>query len=172
MDRSTTRRKRGWLLALAWTLAAACGRGEAPVSVRIVEPEDGAVVPGPDVRVVLEAEGVEITDATVDRPGTAHHHLFVNRDLTPLEDTIPAGVTGILHLGRGQTEFVLTGLAAGEHRVIALLADKDHIPLGPPAADTIRFTVLAGPDEESDAEDESGPEEEPGPDPEGDPAPR
>ena len=54
---------------------------------------------------VLGASGVTITSADVHEPGTGHHHIFVDRDLTPLDDTIPAGVPGIIHMGRGQTEF-------------------------------------------------------------------
>lgn len=136
-------------LVLIATLAA-CGDGErtdeeASVteepSVAIVEPAEGATVEGPDVRVVLEATGVEIVPATDRRPGTAHHHLFVDTELTPLTDSIPSGVSGILHLGRGQTEFLLVDLPPGEHRVIALLADWEHVPLDPPAADTVHFTV-------------------------------
>ena len=108
--------------------------------VKIVAPANGATVSGP-VKVVLQATGVEIVPATVERPGTGHHHLFVDHDLTPLDDTIPRGVTGILHLGRGQTEFVLDSLKPGPHRVIAVVADWKHIPLKPPVIDTVRFTV-------------------------------
>lgn len=148
-------------LTLGLLLAAACGgeasreqaqalqavsaaspapEGVAP-AVRIAEPEDGAVVPGPDVHVVLSAEGIEIVPATERRPGTGHHHLFIDTDLSPPDDTIPQGVTGIIHLGRGQTEFTIQRLAPGEHRVIALVADADHIPIKPLVADTVRFTV-------------------------------
>ena len=121
-------------------LVAACGETEQ-ASVEIVEPEEGALLSDGNVRVVLRANGVEIAPASEERPGTAHHHLFVDREVTPLQDTIPAGVLGILHLGRGQTEFVLEELEPGEHVVIALLADRAHVPLSPPAADTVRFTV-------------------------------
>ena len=121
-------------------LIAACG-GPEPVGVEIIEPTEGAVLSDTNVRVVLRATGVEIAPASEERPGTAHHHLFVDRDVTPLSDTIPAGVVGILHLGRGQTEFILERLEPGEHVVIALLADRAHVPLDPPAADTVRFTV-------------------------------
>ena len=108
--------------------------------VKITAPTNGATVSGP-VKVVLVATGVEIVPATVERPGTGHHHLFVDHDLTPADDTIPRGVTGILHLGRGQTEFVLDSLAPGPHRVIALVADWKHVPLKPLVVDTVRFTV-------------------------------
>ena len=119
----------------------ACTRAEGPARVDIVEPVDGAVVNGPDVRIVLAADGVEIAPASEERSGTAHHHLFIDRTLTPPSDTIPAGVAGMVHLGRGQTEFVVRGLAAGTHSVIAVLADWAHLPLDPLATDTVRFTV-------------------------------
>ena len=108
--------------------------------VTIAAPANGATVSGP-VKVVLQATGVEIVPATDERPGTGHHHLFVDRDLTPVDDTIPRGVTGILHLGRGQTEFMLDSLAPGPHRVIAVVANWKHIPLKPLVVDTVRFTV-------------------------------
>lgn len=118
----------------------ACNGGAAPhATVEIIEPADRAVLSGSDVRVVLAARGVEIAAATDQREGTAHHHLFVDRDLTPLSDTIPSGVTGILHLGRGQTEFLLRELTPGQHVVIAVLANWAHVPLSPPALDTVRF---------------------------------
>jgi len=108
--------------------------------VKIVAPANGATVSGP-VKVILQATGVEIVAATVERPGTGHHHLFVDHDLTPADDTMPRGVTGILHLGRGQTEFVLDSLAPGPHRVIAVVANWKHVPLKPLVVDTVRFTV-------------------------------
>ncbi len=84
---------------------------------------------------------MEIAPASEERSGTAPHHLFIDRSPTPPSDTIPAGVAGIIHLGRGQTEFVVQGLAAGTHSVIAILADWAHLPLDPIATDTVRFMV-------------------------------
>ena len=91
------------------------------------------------MRVVLEAKGVEIVPAVEKRPGTGHHHLFLDTDLAPPNDTIPKEVTGIIHLGRGQTEFTLTDVAAGAHRLIAVVGDGDHIPLKPLVVDIVRF---------------------------------
>ncbi len=119
--------------------AVACA-GEDSARVEIVEPADGAIVNSRDVWVKLAAAGFEIVPASEERSGTAHHHLFVDTALTLPSDTIPAGITGIVHLGRGQTEFVVQGLAPGAHRVIAILADWAHLPLDP-LADTVRFTV-------------------------------
>ena len=128
---------------VTWAVLAApaCTEAAGPARVDIVEPVDEAVVNDSDVRIVLSAAGVEIAPASEERSGTAHHHLFIDRPLTPPSDTIPAGVTGIIHLGRGQTEFVLQGLAPGTHSVIAVLADWAHLPLDPLATDTVRFTV-------------------------------
>jgi hypothetical protein len=128
-------------VALVAALAlAACGRGPA-AHVHITEPAEGATATGPAVRVVLQADGIEIAPAAEERAGTAHHHLFLDTDVTPLDDTIPAGVTGIIHLGRAQTEFTFDSLSPGEHRVIAVLADAWHVPIKGAGTDTLRFTV-------------------------------
>lgn len=110
------------------------------ISVKITAPADRATVSLP-VTIKLRATGVRIVPATVEKPGTGHHHLFVDHDLVWINDTIPRGTTGVYHLGRGQTEFVLDSLAPGVHRVIAVVADWRHIPLNPLVADTVTFTV-------------------------------
>lgn len=125
-----------------------CGResGEGPASVAIVEPAHGAEVAvadtaGADVQVRLTAAGITIAPASVREPGTAHHHLFLDLDPTPPGEKIPAGKTGIIHLGKGDSTFVFRGVEPGAHRIIAILADSAHVPLEPAAADTVRFTV-------------------------------
>jgi uncharacterized protein DUF4399 len=110
------------------------------VTVKITSPKNGTAVAGP-VKVMLQATGIQIVPATVQRPGTGHHHLFVDHDLTWINDTIPENSPGIIHLGRGQTEFVLDSLKPGPHRIIALVTDWRHIPLNPLVADTVKFTV-------------------------------
>ena len=136
-----------WSPRLALALGAAAllpgvARAQATsgAKVKITAPPNGATVSGP-VKITLVTTGVEIVPATIERPGTGHHHLFVDRDVTPVNDTIPRGVTGIIHLGRGQTEFVLDSLKPGPHRVIAVVADWNHVPLKPLVVDTLRFTV-------------------------------
>ncbi|MCY3698370.1 MAG: DUF4399 domain-containing protein [Gemmatimonadetes bacterium] len=113
---------------------------EPAVTVRITQPEEGATV-GPDVMVVMETDGIEIVSITPPVVGTGHHHLYVDVDLTPLSDMIPQNDPQIIHMGDGSTEYMLEGLAPGEHRLIAVVANPAHIPLDPPVVDTLHFTV-------------------------------
>jgi len=114
----------------------------ATAKVEITEPAEGATVTSP-VKVVLQTTGLEIVAATDERPGTGHHHLFVDHAVTPAADTIPRGATGIIHLGRGQTEFSLDSLKPGPHTVIDVVGDSKHIALNPVVSDTVHFTVQA-----------------------------
>lgn len=121
---------------------AEAGEGNA-VTVRIVEPAEGATV-GPDVRVVLETEGIDVVPIDPPVAGTGHHHLFLDTDLTPLDQVIPSDNASIVHKGDGSTEHVFRGLEPGPHRIIALVANPAHIPLEPPVADTVEFVVSGG----------------------------
>src|SRR5207247_10728039 len=120
---------RSWIPKLALALGAAAflprvapGQASTGAKVKITAPTNGATVTGP-VKVTLKATGVEIVPATDERPGAGHHHLFVDRDLTPTNATIHHGVTGIHHLAQGQTELVLDSQKRGTHRGIAVVAD-------------------------------------------------
>jgi hypothetical protein len=90
---------------------------------------------------VLQATGIEIAPAAAQRAGTAHHHLFLDTDLSAGDVGIPTGNPGIVHLGKGQSEYTFESVKPGKHRLIALLADPNHVPLKPMVADTVRFTV-------------------------------
>ena len=109
-------------------------------TVRIVEPAEGSEI-GAAVRVVLETMGIEIVPAAEGRMETGHHHLFLDTDLTPLDEMIPAGVSAIVHKGDGSAEHTFEGLEPGPHRLIALVADPAHVPIDPPIADTVNFVV-------------------------------
>lgn len=114
-----------------------------PAMVAIVTPADGSEVAGTEAHVTFEVSGVTIARAGTADPGTGHHHLFLDTDLTPLDQAIPMDTPGIVHLGQAQTEHHFTDLAPGEHRIIAVVADGAHIPLNPPVIDTVTFTVVA-----------------------------
>lgn len=117
---------------------------ETPVSlarVRITSPGEGAAVAEPAVTVVLEVEGLAVVPAGVQQASSGHHHLLVDAPLPDLGQPIPSERGRYIHLGKGQSEYVLKGLEPGEHQVIALVGDHVHVPLSPPVADTVRFTV-------------------------------
>ena len=128
----------GLLTGTGWPVDQ--GTQAQSVTVQITSPENGATVSNP-VTIKLVATGVRIAAASDQSTGSTHHHLFVDQELKWLNDTIPQGSPGIIHLADGQKEFVLDSLAPGPHRVIALLARWDHVPLYPLIADTVVFTV-------------------------------
>jgi hypothetical protein len=131
------------LTVLAIVVLAACATDPA-ASVRFEEPLDGAVVSADSVHVVLSASGVEIVQADgLDTPGRAHHHVFIDADLSPAGEPVPAGQPDIVHLGTGVSDVTLTGLAPGRHRLIAVLALGNHVPIDPWAVDTIFLTIVA-----------------------------
>ena len=110
-------------------------------AVTIASPADGATVTGPSVNVVLEISGMNIVPAADTTPGTGHHHLFLDDEVSPMDQPIPAVPGRIVHLGTGATTYTFENVPAGAHRLIAVVADARHIPLSPPVVDTIRFTV-------------------------------
>lgn len=130
---------------IAAAFLGACSRGGggsgSRVSATINSPAEGDTVRGSAVHVALGVSGIELAPAADERPGTAHHHLFLDVDPTPPDQKIPSGVTGIVHLGRAQTEYHWDSVTAGPHRIIAVLADWQHVPIASAAADTVRFVV-------------------------------
>lgn len=117
--------------------AFALGLGAMPVlagqtpspegaKVTIISPADGATVPNP-VTVVFGLAGMG-----VDTPNTGHHHLLVDVDPSTidLDSPVPSDDNHI-HFGGGQTQTTLT-LAPGNHTLILLLGDQNHIPHDPP----------------------------------------
>ena len=119
----------------------AASEGPAGPSVRIVQPADGAMVQDGPVMVRLEVSGLTIAPAGTMEPGTGHHHLMVDAGLPAAGLPIPTTPGVHIHMGQAQTEYELTGLAAGEHTVIAVVGDGSHIPLNPSVVDTVRFVV-------------------------------
>lgn len=110
-------------------------------SVRIVSPSDGEVIQGSEVVVTLEAEGVIILPAGDTTPGSGHHHLYLDEDLTDPSMPVPTIPGRIVHLGDGSSSYRFEGVEPGEHRLIAAVADFAHFPLRPLVVDTVRFTV-------------------------------
>jgi len=114
---------------------------EVTPRVRILTPADGDVLEGGALTVRLEVEGLAVVPAGVEQTSSGHHHLIIDAPLPDLDLPIPSEAGRYVHLGKGQTEYLIEGLAAGQHQVIALVGDHVHVPLSPPVADTVRFVV-------------------------------
>jgi hypothetical protein len=136
-------RSLGLLLAVPLVIAGCEGGGEEDAArVEIVEPAEGSTVSGNEVRVVLETFGAQVEPAdNRQTEGRGHHHIFLDQDLSPDAEPIPAGAEGIVHMGNGAEEYVLTNVPPGEHRLIARFAYGDHTPIPSVRADTLTFTV-------------------------------
>jgi hypothetical protein len=140
------------ILLLAPFALVACGGGEpaedtseqtvepAAGTVTIVTPMDGALINGNEITVTLSST-VEIVPAGDLTPGTGHHHLYLNADLTPPDQPVPTVPGSIVHMGDASSSFVFENVEPGNYRLIAVVADGVHVPLQPWVVDTVEFTV-------------------------------
>ena len=108
-------------------------------TLRILSPEDGAVVQNP-VLVVFGLSQMGVAPAGVQHPGTGHHHLIIDAKLPAAGLPIPSDERH-RHFGGGQTEVSLD-LPPGKHTLQLLLGDHNHVPHDPPvASEPITITV-------------------------------
>lgn len=123
---------------------AAAGGTAAAGTVRIVSPTEGEVVNGPTVMIQLESS-VPIVPAGEMTPGTGHHHLYLDTDLTDPTIPIPTIEGSVVHMGDASSAFTFEfdEVSYGPHTVIAVVADGAHVPLQPWVVDTVTFTVRA-----------------------------
>ena len=137
----------GILAVALLTVASGCsGSGGTPAPaarrVEIVSPRQGESVQGPDVTVRLAAHDFLVVRAGDATPNSGHHHVFLDRDLSPAGAPIPGNEPGrLMHLGNGASEVVFQGVAPGPHRLIAMVGDAGHVPLQPLLVDTVDFVV-------------------------------
>lgn len=115
-------------------------------AVYFVGLEDGATVQSP-VRINFGLSGMGVAPAEVEREGTGHHHLFINRapfgegefGAEELELAIPNDENH-RHFGGGQTE-VMLDLPPGEHTLQLVLGDAGHVPHDPPIVSSV-ITII------------------------------
>ena len=111
-----------------------------PLMPTIVSPADGDTVSQP-FTVRLEASGVEVIAATgTSEPGKGHHHLAIDGDAPSDATPLPAAPV-VIHMGNGATERVIDSLSPGPHRIIAIFAGGDHVPMTSVKRDTITVIV-------------------------------
>ena len=121
------------------SMQAAPAAAEAKVS--FIQPADGQLFDGGEVKVVFGIEGMLVAPAGTDTPNSGHHHLLIDVEQMP-DMTMPlAASDNIRHFGKGQTETTLT-LAPGTHRLQLLLGNYAHLPHTPPVlSEVIEITV-------------------------------
>jgi hypothetical protein len=114
--------------------------------VTILTPADGDTV-GPEVRVTLGVTGLTIEPANnAHEDGKGHHHLLLDTTLVALDAAIPptsqaTAAKQFVHLGTGAAEHTFSGLAPGPHRIIAVVAYGDHVPMAGTMTDTVNIVV-------------------------------
>lgn len=96
---------------------------------------------GQPVVVTVQVQGVQLVKANGDTSGkTGHLHLFIDRDPTPANESIPKPADGsIIHTA--DTSIPVPNLAKGEHTIWVVLGNGAHEPWNPPVMDKITFTV-------------------------------
>lgn len=108
--------------------------------VSIVSPADGDTT-GSRIVIRLAAAGVRVVPASGQKvAGEGHHHVFVDVDPSAPDSIIRQG-KGIFHLGSGVDSLVVDSLAPGSHRLIAVFASGDHVPMTGVKGDTARIVV-------------------------------
>lgn len=116
---------------------------EAPAAPRVFidAPAAGSEIDGPAVEVTLRVENMTIVPAGQQDPNSGHHHLFLDEDVSAAGVPMPAVIGRIVHMGDGSTTYRFENVEPGEHRLIAVIGDWQHVPLVPSVEDTVVFTV-------------------------------
>lgn len=138
-------------LSALLALAVACEKPtvtdtkkEPAASLEITEPPKGAdYILGNVVELGFKVSGIEIVAAKDDpgTGGTGHFHVFIDKDPVKEGETIPSGQPDIIH--SADNPIKLTGLSVGQHRLVVILGDKEHVRIGD--AEATRTMTFEGP---------------------------
>ena len=110
--------------------------------VYFVNLSDGDAVSSP-VKVVFGLSGMGVAPAGIEKEGTGHHHLLIDRP--PMgqgedgEEELLFSLTtddNHRHFGGGQTEASVE-LAPGAHTLQLVLGDHNHVPHTPPVMSAV-----------------------------------
>lgn len=134
------------LLVMGVALATPASRAvadSAPAGAKVyfVNIKDGDTVQSPFV-VQFGLDGMKIAKAGINLPGTGHHHLLIDRELTEEDHgyAIPAD-DHHRHFGGGQTQVELN-LEPGTYTLLLVMGNGDHVPFDPILqSDKITITV-------------------------------
>ena len=131
----------GILLASATSALSGGNRSMAPEAAEVyfILPEDGATVSSP-FNVKFGLSGMGVAPAGVEREGTGHHHLLIDKELENYDEAVPSDENH-RHFGGGQTETSIE-LSPGDHTLQLIVGDQNHVPHDPPVqSEVITITV-------------------------------
>ncbi|MEX0337726.1 MAG: DUF4399 domain-containing protein [Arenibacterium sp.] len=119
----------------------------ADTRLYFVNLENGVTVSSP-VKIIFGLSGKGVAPAGVEKEGTGHHHILLNRpafgDASGDDEIAKNGIPSDdnhIHFGGGQTEVRLE-LPPGTHSLQLLLGDHFHVPHDPVvASQRIMITV-------------------------------
>jgi hypothetical protein len=125
-----------------WMGGGVCMAGLAHAGVDFLEPLDGAVVE-PSFMARFQVTGLEVAPSSDTRPGTGHHHLFINAVDIEKNVVIPND-NQHKHYGKGQTEAEVF-LQPGKYTLTLQFGDSMHKSYGPEYRKKINITVVGKP---------------------------
>ncbi len=106
--------------------------------------KNGDTVTSPFKVVFGLSPNMGVAPAGVDKENVGHHHLLIDKTLTPEEMTQPITVDAQhVHFGKGQTETTVT-LPPGKHTLQLVLANWTHIPFKPPVQSEVITVTVKG----------------------------
>lgn len=117
--------RRVFLVGLVAIAALAMSQGQQP-SLRILSPENGAAVAGPNIELKMEVEGVELTPR--QSPNSAYVQLRLD-DMPPVKAY--------------SDNFTFQGVTPGNHVIRVELRRGNGSELNPPVKTQVRFAVRA-----------------------------
>jgi len=125
-------------MLVGWFLSGGAGAQATKPTVKILFPNEGAVVSAGDITVAMTHTGARLMPADDSQsPRTGHFHLYLDKVPEHVGRPIPRGVEGIFHTA--DRTFTLKGVTPGLHTLVLIWAYGNHIPFSPWVSDTIMF---------------------------------
>jgi hypothetical protein len=122
------------------------GQSTAPTGAYsyFVNLKNGDTVTSPFKVVFGLSPNMGVAPSGVEKANVGHHHLLIDKALTPEEMTQPIMVDEQhVHFGKGQTETTVTS-PPGKHTLQLMLGDWTHIPFKPPVQSEVITVNVKG----------------------------
>ena len=132
------------LLATGW-IAAPSSLGQGTLSISFAEPKDGVTVAGPKVEIVLTTDGVELVPAGGQvSPTQGHAHVLIDRDEPKPRDVLSTDDPTVVHFGAPPLRARPIELSEGQHTLVAVLGDSEHLVMEEQQTERITINVAPG----------------------------